>query len=230
MTPLRIFISSVQGEFAHERAALRDYICSDDPTSNASASGDQARPGAGHRASRPAVGIRCHAGAGWGASGRSRGPSRWLWGASRRASRRASGPSTRPWDASRAGSRRSRHAAGLCSPKRSKLAAHLINDDEPPPNPQSPDGDSSAYPRLSRRWDSESSARWRRWSRTGFPYSSIRMLSIPLHLCGPPRPLTKPDAGEYRFPSNWPESNLQGDVSAWRFFPERIVTQRRPYS
>ena len=26
MTPLRIFISSVQGEFAGERAALRDYV------------------------------------------------------------------------------------------------------------------------------------------------------------------------------------------------------------
>ena len=29
MTPLRVFISSVQGEFAEERAALRDYVHDD---------------------------------------------------------------------------------------------------------------------------------------------------------------------------------------------------------
>ena len=29
MTPVRIFISSVQSEFAQERLALRDHICGD---------------------------------------------------------------------------------------------------------------------------------------------------------------------------------------------------------
>ena len=74
MNPLRIFISSVQGEFAEERAALRDYIRGDPLVRrifDVFLFSDPASSRAGHGASRPAVGIWCHAGAGRGARGES---------------------------------------------------------------------------------------------------------------------------------------------------------------